>query len=228
MKSTMVMKRLASLLPVALAACLAQTIPEHAVGDPLGFYVGAGVGASHIRQDFFDNAAGGARSPTADRLGWKLFAGLRPLSYFGGQLEYVDFGAARLGPAFVVTENGIPLLPDEFYGSHSDAKAAAVFAVGYLPLRRFDLYGRLGVTHLWTHLSSAGNYPNSCIVNPTLNTCVPIGRVSFSQTNNDNGLGYGVGVQARFGLLAIRTEYQRISSPVGDPSHASIDLIWRF
>lgn len=226
----MTAKRFASLSSAGLVACLAQPSSGLAADDPLGLYVGAGVGASHLSHDFFDAGAVGTRSPTPDRLGWKVFVGLRPLSYFGAELGYVDFGSTHLGPAFLVTYNGMPLEPDEFYGSHSDTKAARVFAVGYLPLGRFDLYGKLGVTHLWTRFSYAENYPDVfiCTQTPTPTCNVPVGRFSVYQSNNDNGLGYGIGAQVRLGTFTMRADYERMSSPAGDPSLASIDFSWTF
>jgi hypothetical protein len=169
-----------------------------------------------------------SRSFPNNLLGWKAYAGVRANRWVGGELEYLDFGGAHLGPAYYLTENGMPLEPDEFYGASERSQAAAALAVVYLPLRVswLDVFGKLGAAHLWTSHSASGYYPNTFLNCATM--CVPVGHVSESQSDSSNGLAYGGGVQARFGALGLRLEYERISSDIGQPYMVSLGANWTF
>src|SRR5947208_16373081 len=79
--------------------------------DPLGFYVGAGIGHSQVRNEV--QFAGASGAPILRSLGlsggatgWKAILGMRPLSVIGAEAEYLDFasasGAASI-PATVTT-----------------------------------------------------------------------------------------------------------------------------
>jgi hypothetical protein len=64
---------------------------------PLGSYIGAAVGHATIRADqvsFLDNGMPltPPASYSASDTGWKVFAGVRPISLLGAEIEYVDFG----------------------------------------------------------------------------------------------------------------------------------------
>lgn len=215
---------------LALALCLSGAAlglagPASAANGPLGFYVGASVAEANQNQGL-SSAAGDffPRSFPNDQLGWKLVIGARASRWFGGELEYLDFGSARLGPSPLVTENGVSLEPDEFYGASARSRAAAAMAVGYLPLpvRWLDVYGKLGVARLWTSNSGSGYYPDTYV------NGLPVDYVSASQDASDNGLAYGAGVQSHFGALGLRLEYERISSDVGSPFMVSLGATWTF
>jgi hypothetical protein len=196
---------------------------------PLGFYVGGSVGDSNLDQGISDLASAFPRSFPSNVLGWKLMVGSRVSRLFGGELEYLDFGTPRLGPAWLVTENGVPLEPDEFFGAHADVRAAAASGLVYLPLlpRWIDLFAKLGVARLWTSNSAAGYWPDvyTCAIP---DQCVAVGRVSQSQSAADNGFVYGGGAQTHFGAFSLRLEYERISSDIGDPSLISFGVTWTF
>jgi OmpA-like transmembrane domain len=114
-----------------LALCTACASTTVAAANPLGFYVGAGIGESEIRRDgsFLD----------ADyrydeyHAGWKVILGIRPVSPLGLELEYIDFGRASAG------------INDYFESSSVDARATTLFGVGYLPLPVpfLDIYGKV-------------------------------------------------------------------------------------
>jgi opacity protein-like surface antigen len=99
--------------------------------DPLGFYIGAGVGHSQVRNDFEFSDVAIPVSINGSATGWKLMAGIRPLSILGAEVAYIDFGSAN-GAASIPatpTQGGLNAT------ATSHPKAAALFAVGYVPFR---------------------------------------------------------------------------------------------
>jgi hypothetical protein len=61
--------------------------------NPLGFYVGGAIGQARSAYTTF-----GASDET--RTGWQAMVGLRPLAFFGAELEYVDFGTSPFGAPY--------------------------------------------------------------------------------------------------------------------------------
>jgi hypothetical protein len=188
--------RIVSCLSAALA--LGASLAAHA--DPLGFYVGAGVGDSTVQSSnllpiqVYEH-------PT----GWKIFAGWRPVSMFGAEIEYVDLGSKSntfFNSSTGATDN-----------QHASASAFGAFAVGYLPqpIPFLDFYGKVGVASLRTNIS---------------NTVTPGG--AFSDDTSNARLAYGAGVQVKFGAPAVRLEYQGFSTSGGDQSLLSLDFAWNF
>jgi len=192
-------------------------------------YIGGGIADASQNQGISDEAVGfGPVSVPNNRPGWKLFVGTRPLSWLGAELEYLDFGSARRGAAYVVTADGAPIEPDEFYGGSVRSQAAGAAAVFYVPqpIRWVDIFGKVGPARLWTSNSASGYYPDiytNCDPN-----CSPLDHVAQSQSFSDFGVLYGGGVQTHFGGLALRLEYERISAAVGQPFMVSLDASWAF
>ena len=48
------------------------------------------------------------------------------------------------------------------------------------------------------------------------------------QNQSDNKFAYGVGVQSKAWGVAFRAEYERISSPYGDPDALTVSATWTF
>ncbi|MGC1521282.1 MAG: outer membrane beta-barrel protein [Steroidobacteraceae bacterium] len=208
------MKRISVTLSAILAvgACAAST--RALAEDPVGFYLGAGVGYSTVRSD--DPAYGLPGYFNDHQTAWKLIAGIRPIPVVGAEAEYIDFGHPDHG----YTANGYAT-----YGLDSHPRAAALFAVGYLPLPVpfFDVFGKAGVARLQTDVTTVSN---SCAP-PT--TCVVGGGPSFFRQNQtDNRFAYGVGVQSKAWGFAFRAEYERISSQFGDPDALTVSATWTF
>jgi hypothetical protein len=208
----MLMKRISgSLLAIlAVGACAASTA---ALADnPVGFYVGAGVGYSTIRSD--DSAYGLPGYYNDHQTAWKVIAGVRPIPFLGAEFEYIDFGQPGHRNGFYDTN---------FNGLDSHPRAPALFAVGYLPLPipLIDVYGKAGVARLQTDVTtfvpSCATPPN-CAAPPTL----------FRQTQTDNRFAYGVGVQSKYWGVSFRAEYERISSQFGDPDALTVSATWTF
>jgi len=166
--------------------------------NPLGFYIGAGVGGSNVRNNgyYSGNYYGFNDHDTA----WQLTAGVRPISPLALEFDYIDFGSPN-GYAGLFSTNG-----------NADMTASAVFAVGYLPMPVpfFDLYGKIGVARLQTDTNVLG----------------PHGPFRLSYTDTD--LAYGAGVQWKFSNIAVRAEYERISDSNGDPDAFVIGVNWTF
>ncbi|MFZ0007050.1 MAG: outer membrane beta-barrel protein [Steroidobacteraceae bacterium] len=191
--------RIVSWLGASLA--LVASLAAHA--DPLGFYVGAGVGESTVQStqllpvQVYEH-------PT----GWKVFAGWRPIQMFGAELEYVDLGSKDSSYSPTLAE-------------HASASAVAAFAVGYLPqpIPFLDFYGKVGVASLRTNTSTT--YSGGC---PAFAGC-PTGGV---QDQTGARFAYAAGIELKFGAPAVRLEYQGFATSGGDQSLVSLDVLWNF
>jgi opacity protein-like surface antigen len=200
---------LAALLAVGACAASTTALAE----DPAGFYLGAGVGYSTIRSD---NPAYGLPGYFNDhQTAWKAIAGVRPIQPIGAEIEYIDFG-----------QPGTHFNPNNtnYYGFDSHPRAGALFAVGYLPLPVpfFDVFGKAGVARLETDVTSFEG-----VACPANQPCTTTGTyIRHDQT--ENRFAYGVGVQSKAWGVAFRAEYERISSPFGDPDALTVSATWTF
>jgi hypothetical protein len=191
--------------------------------DLLGMYVGGSVGQSHVRSDqvLFIRADGTPLtsdvSVAKSSTGWKMLVGLRPISWVGAELAYVDFGSPtasqRPPPGFGLS-----------YTAGLRAKAAAAFGILYapIPIPRFDMYAKTGLARLQTTVR--GDAAFGCW--PPLLCAVGLGSIQRDQTSAR--FAYGAGVQARFSAIGIRLEYERISATRGDPDLLSLGVTWSF
>jgi opacity protein-like surface antigen len=195
---------------VSVGACGASSAAW--AEDPVGFYIGGGVGYSTIRSD--DPPYGFPGYFNDHQTAWKAIVGIRPLPIVGAELEYIDFGQPSVDSYYNA----------DYYGTDSHPRAAALFGVGYLPLPIpfFDIFGKAGVARLQTD------------VNTTVQSCNAAGvcteYVSFNRHDETaNKLAYGVGVQSKllFGLT-FRAEYERISSTYGDPDALTVSATFSF
>jgi opacity protein-like surface antigen len=183
--------------------------------DPLGFYVGAAIGESHVSTSTEIVGDTGYDYRFDERpLAWKVAAGVRPISPLGAELEYIDYG----NPSGGQTITGLGGL------TQAEAKAAALFGVGYLPIPVpfLDVYGKLGVARLHTTATEVAPLP-TCPLGPGY--CVP-GAFNTSDWSTD--FAYGAGVQAKIGSLAIRAEYERIGASGWNPDIISLGVTWTF
>jgi OOP family OmpA-OmpF porin len=135
-----------------------------------------------------------------DDTSFKLIAGLRPLDWLGFEANYVDLGSEQIADL-----SGI--------GIDLDAKAYSVFAVGYLQLdpAPLDLYAKVGLAR-WEVDGSVSSILGN-----------------FSASDDGTEFAYGVGVQARFGSLAVRAEYETFEIESEDKFELlSVGLTWTF
>ena len=187
--------------------------------DPLGFYVGAGIAHSQVRNDVQFVGASGSVGLSGGATGWKAILGIRPLSVIGAEAEYLDFGSAS-GSANIpatVTTGGLNAT------GNSHPKAPAVFAMGYLPipLPYLDIFAKAGVAELKSSLNASAQA--TCPINLP---CIPILIPPYSASSSDTRFAYGAGVQVKLASLAVRAEYERIHSSRGDPALLSLALTW--
>jgi opacity protein-like surface antigen len=183
---------------LAVGACGLTMTARASDFNPAGIYIGAGVGQSNLHSDGYYS---NNYYGFSDRdTAWQLTVGARPISPVGVEYDYINFGS-----------------PSGNYGSYytsgnSSTAANALFGVGYLPipLPLVDIYGKLGVARLQA---------NTTVFGPS----APF-RQSFANTD----LAYGVGTQMRFGNLAVRAEYERISDSGGDPDMLSVGVTFTF
>ncbi len=194
---------------LAVAGCGASTAAL--AEDPAGFYLGAGVGYSTIRSD--DPAYGFPGYFDDHQTAWKAIAGVRPLPFVGAEFEYIDFGQPSIDSYYNA----------DYYGLDSHPRAAALFGVGYLPLPIpfFDVFGKAGVARLQTDVNSA---VQNCSAAGICTEYVSI----YRQDQTDYRFAYGVGVQSKAWGFAFRAEYERISSPYGDPDALSVSATYTF
>jgi len=167
--------------------------------DVLGAYVGAGIGQSQIDID--------SLSFSAHDTGWKAVFGLRPISPFGAEVEYVDLGS-----------------PHGFGGFgriDSTATGPAVFGLGYLPLPLpyLDLYLKAGLANIQQRATvSLGGGINACAAGITC--------AGFSRTESE--FAWGGGAQIKAGAFAVRVEFEQYRASGGDLNFGSVGFFWMF
>jgi opacity protein-like surface antigen len=193
-----------------LAFTCAATCATVQAADSLGFYIGGAVGQADVRVD--SSLASTSSDVSEHHAGWKAIVGVRPLSFVGAELEYLDFG----NPSYAFATP-----PPTTMGA-VDSKAAALFGVLYVPIPVpfFDVYGKVGVARLRTDV-------NGMITGLFCPVSLPnCGTIAISRTDTD--LGYGAGVQFKFASAAVRAEYERIDSSNGSPDMLSLGFTWTF
>jgi hypothetical protein len=220
------MNKFTAILPL-MAAVVGCAVSSAASADnplnPLGFYVGLGVGESTVRSDN-NYAIGGYNGffgyygddayDYGHHFAWKVAAGIRPISFVGAELEYLDFGHPGSDTTYYYNNFN--------YGPDSHPRALAAFAVGYLPLPVpfLDVYGKAGIARLHTDVNG---FDGGCVALGNNGCIAPV-----QQSVWDNRFAYGLGVQSRFGALGVRAEYERISSQYGDPDMFTVGATWNF
>jgi len=189
------------LLCAGLAASTAAS-----ADDLLGLYVGAGVGQSQLKQDYWQI--------DSHTTGWKLVAGWRPLSFVGAEIDYADLGSKDVS----------------YFGTtgytqvSTKARAASAYAVGYLPVPApwLSLYVKGGATRVTadTHGSTS---PGGCPV-----SLAPCGPNYFTTDSTSTKFAWGAGAEFKFGLPGIRVEYERLNGPQGDNALLSVAATLNF
>jgi len=172
------------------------------------FYVGA---AAVQADDVYTGS--GASDQTAT--GWKVIAGLQPLHFLGAELQYTDLGSGGFsGMQGFIASRGT-------WGGN----ATGFFAVGYLPLRLpyLDIFAKVGGQR--THTTAEGFAGPYC---PPGAFCpkFPTTRVHVSETETD--FAYGAGVQAKLRSFAVRVDYERTNTSLGNPRLLSLGLTYTF
>jgi hypothetical protein len=201
---------------IVLLALSATAAPARVFADDAaGFYVGAAVGESHVRSTKEIQGDTNYDYPFDERhSAWKVTAGIHPIAPLGIEFEYIDFGNPTVSSQ-ISGFGGI---------SRADAKAVALFGLGYVPLPVpfLNLYGKLGVARLHTSVTEV---PPSPACPAGAGVCGP---TPFNISGSNTNVAYGAGVQGRFASLAIRAEYERIAASGGNPDLFSLGVTWTF
>jgi hypothetical protein len=114
---------------------LSSTLAAQAADN--GIYVGASIGQGNIDVD--DDIFGSSGIDLdGDETGFKFIAGIRPLDWFGVELNYVDFGDV------------------EDRTLQAKANGVSAFAVGFLAVGPVDLYAKAGLINWETTVSQRG------------------------------------------------------------------------
>lgn len=196
-------------MSIAVLAIGAGFAARARADDVVNLYVGGSVGVANVRSNGYANVD--YYGFDERHAGWKLFTGIRPISPFGLELEYLNFGHPSSGPQY------------SYLSADSEAQAVALFAVGYLPipLPFLDVFAKVGPSRLYQKTTLY--YPASCNVG----TCPQYSGV-LHQDAWTTSVAYSGGVQAKFGNLAVRAEYERIGGNSGEPDLISVGASWTF
>ena len=173
---------------------IAVTILLFATSGPVlaadnGIYVCASVGQANLQIDNLGDVS--AADFDGDDTGFKVIGGIRPLDWIGFEASYVDFGRPD----------------DNVLGQHLEAKSDGIagFAVGFVDIGPFDIFGKLGAIN-WDSNFSGG-----------------------LEKSDGTDFAYGVGAQFRFFSLAVRAEYEKFDlSGVDDLNMLSLGLTYTF
>jgi opacity protein-like surface antigen len=204
----------ASVLGCVFAGCCLclSAHSARAQENPLGLYLDAGIGTATLRQE--PGLDTGYYGLSRETFGWDAFIGVRPLPYLGAEIGYLDFGST----------NRFGYYPGIFLPEHASANAPAGFAVGYLPVQPWwDLYLKAGAARLHR---TWGAFPASDCGNCE----IAIAYAPYSASTTDWDFAWGAGTQWKFGPMALRLEYQRVSTDgnaiAGDPDLLTVGVSW--
>jgi hypothetical protein len=146
------------------------------------------VGAGYVRAQVNDVFGYTGYGFKIDDNAWKAIVGFRLAPPFAVEANYVNLGHQSQG-----------LLGGNNSSGHADARAFDIFGVGLLPLGPVDIYGKAGGAR-WT-LSGNLQGPNSTL---------------FALDRNGTSFVWGAGIQAHWGPLGARLEYEHFQMPYTD------------
>ncbi len=169
------MRKFLALLALALGAGAAQA-------DNGLLYLGAGIANDSLKDVTATNS-------DLNSTNWKVWAGVRPISLFAVEADYIDLGSQTIN--FSGTA-GSPA-----GSTHLSYKAFTGYAVGYvpIPLPYLDVFGKVGLAR-WTSSGSS-------------TFGAPAGL--FSLSDNGTQFAWGVGGQVHIGNFGARLEYENFS-----------------
>jgi hypothetical protein len=170
------MRKLLLGLALVLAAGVAQA-------DNGMLYVGAGIARDNLK----DIAA---TASDLNSTNWKVWAGVRPISLFAVEADYIDLGSKNVSANFVSGGTSTSV----------DYKAFGAYAVGFapIPVPFLDVFGKVGLAR-WE--SSGG----STVTTP------PGGSQFFSLSDNGTQFAWGLGGQVHVGNFGARLEYENFN-----------------
>lgn len=188
-----------------IAGLLVLTSALAYADDPL-FYVGAGIS----RNKLSDITNSNLNFADIDHTSWKALAGVRPVSFFAVEADYMDLGSGSAS-LFQQGSSGTS-------STHSDAKAFAAYAVGFLPVPVpfLDLYAKAGLSR-WK------------LEGDSTECCLPLPPNLFSFSRNGTSFAWGAGAQVHFGAIGARLEYENFNvANTNGAQIISLDALLRF
>ena len=161
-----------------------------------GFYLGLGVGRGSLTPSKFYDDQG--QSVVEEPSAYKLYGGYRFFNYLGVEAGYMDLGSTQAMEKMVMGHPKTLDVAVEGWGA---------FAVGYLPIKRVDLFAKIGIvswdTEVWASQDAEEIYRDA-------------------QSGSD--LAWGVGLNIELGrLVSLRGEYEQFA--IGDVDDASMFTI---
>lgn len=191
--------------------------------DPLGFYLGAAYGQAHVRAQpsvLFPGSSGPLSTFDATHSAYQAMLGIRPLSFLGAEITYMDFGQpSRNGLSVPVPGSGGVVAT----GEQVSQKGEAAYALLYLPVPVVDVYAKAGISRITTDMSATYLLPGvgTCQISHP-NCALFSSRASLA----DTGFAYGAGLQWKLGHWAVRGEYERFSAAGANPTLLSIGMTY--
>lgn len=195
----------AAVLAAALLVTLSSASNARA-SNLLGFYAGGAVGQARVEagtSGFFSPGAYG--NFRENHSAYKLMAGVRAISLFGAEVEYLDLGH----PHWLSSSLGI--------GS-ADVATSGIAAYGLLylpiPLPILDVYVKAGAARLDSQVNASYCAVDTCQTE----------RLKLANT----GFAAGAGVQLKLGSWALRGEYERFTAAGANPSLFTVGATYWF
>ena len=147
-------------------------------------YVGAGIANDKLRDVTATNS-------NLNSTNWKVWAGVRPISLFAVETDYIDLGSQTINAQVPMCIDMCPVATRLHY------KALAGYAVGFVPIPVpfLDVFGKVGLAR-WA--LSGG----TTIAGPP---------GFFSLSDNGTQFAWGAGAQVHIGNLGARLEYENFS-----------------
>ncbi len=151
-----------------------------------GFYLGVGA----LQSEYGLENPGNAQPFDDEGAGYKVIAGFRALDHFAVEANYADHGDATVPSGVACIQLINAPCPDT---SEFQAKTLSAFVVGFLPFPVIDLFAKVGGTAWEFEGQSTPAFP------------------AFSVDRDGTEFGWGAGIQAHFGSLGARLEYEQLN-----------------
>jgi len=198
-------RSISGLAGFALLWALVPALPA-AADNLLGLYVGGAVGQSQLEAGIPTvDAPLSAYDFKENHSAYKFMAGIRPISLFGAEVEYLNFGhpSSTVG----TTTNDVSI------------NGSGAFALLFLPIPIVDVFVKGGFARLKASSTSYDPQAN-CGVAPNPNC--PYAR--WNGTTSD--FAAGAGAQFKIGSVAVRGEYEQFRVSGGNPKFLSVGITW--